>query len=360
MSKKLVVVAGGTGGHIFPGIAVAQYLKQQGWQVSWIGTADRMEAQVVPKHDIDIDFITVKGVRGNGLKRLIKAPFMVINAILQARKVLQQQRPDVVLAMGGYVTGPTGIAAKSLGIPLVIHEQNAIAGMSNKWLAKCANKVLAAFPSAFASGNSEVVGNPVRQSVAQVAVRNATSPINILVVGGSLGAQVLNCTLPATFKQLSQICEVHIWHQTGKGNLGTVTQAYQEQNFNTEQAKAAEFIDDMDAAYSWADIVICRAGALTVSEIAAAGKMALFVPFPHAVDDHQTANAQFLVSAEAALLMPQGQFKQDAIVDILRPFLAKPELIDQMAQRAKGLAILDATAHVAQHCEQVIDKKRAV
>ncbi len=360
MSKKLVVVAGGTGGHIFPGIAVAQYLLQQGWQVSWIGTADRMEAQVVPKHNIEIDFINVKGVRGNGLKRLIKAPLMVINAILQARKVLKQQRPDVVLAMGGYVTGPTGIAAKSLGIPLVIHEQNAVAGMSNKWLAKFANKVLAAFPSAFSAGNSEVVGNPVRQSVTQVVARSAKSPINILVVGGSLGAQVLNNTLPTTFKQLSQICELNIWHQTGKGHLGAVTQAYQEQNFNSEQAKAAEFIDDMDAAYSWADIVICRAGALTVSEIAAAGKMALFVPFPHAVDDHQTANAQFLVSAEAALLMSQGQFKQHAIVDMLRPFLAKPELIDQMAKRAKTLAILDATAYVAQHCEQVIDKKRAV
>lgn len=360
MSKKLVVVAGGTGGHIFPGIAVAQHLAQQGWQVSWIGTADRMEAQVVPKHNIDINFINVKGVRGNGLKRLIKAPFMVINAILQARKVLKQQRPDVVLAMGGYVTGPTGIAAKSLGIPLVIHEQNAVAGMSNKWLAKFANKVLAAFPSAFATGQSEVVGNPVRQSVTQVAVRNATSPINILVVGGSLGAQVLNSTLPTTFKQLSYICELNIWHQTGKGHLGAVTEAYTEQNFNTEQIRAAEFIDDMDTAYGWADIVICRAGALTVSEIAAAGKMALFVPFPHAVDDHQTANAQFLVSADAALLMPQGQFQQDAIVDMLRPFLAKPELIDQMAKRAKALAILDATAHVAQHCEQVIDKKRAV
>ena len=360
MSKKLIVVAGGTGGHIFPGIAVAQYLKQEGWQVSWIGTADRMEAQVVPKHDIAIDFINVKGVRGNGLKRLIKAPFMVINAIMQARNVLKRHRPDVVLAMGGYVTGPTGIAARSLGIPLVIHEQNAVAGMSNKWLAKFANKVLAAFPSAFEHGKSEVVGNPVRQSVAKVAIRHASSPINILVVGGSLGAQVLNSTLPSTFKVLSQITEINVWHQTGKGHLDAVTQAYKAQAFSTEQARATEFIDDMDAAYSWADIVICRAGALTVSEIAAAGKMALFVPFPHAVDDHQTANAQFLVAAEAALLMPQGQFNQAAIVDALKPYLVSPKLIDQMALRAKALATIDATAHVAQHCEQVTNKKRVV
>ena len=175
MSKKLVVVAGGTGGHIFPGIAVADYLRQQGWQVSWIGTPDRMEASVVPKHNIDIDFINVKGVRGNGLKRLIKAPFMVVNAVLQARKVLKEQRPDVVLAMGGYVTGPTGIAAKSLGIPLVIHEQNAVAGMSNKLLAKVATRVLAAFPSAFAQGQAELVGNPVRQSVMNIAKRDVSN-----------------------------------------------------------------------------------------------------------------------------------------------------------------------------------------
>ncbi|MBB1301751.1 undecaprenyldiphospho-muramoylpentapeptide beta-N-acetylglucosaminyltransferase [Pseudoalteromonas sp. SR44-8] len=350
MNKKLVVVAGGTGGHIFPGIAVADHLRQQGWQVSWIGTADRMEAQVVPKHNIEIDFINVKGVRGNGLARLVKAPFMVINAILQARKVLKKQQPDVVLAMGGYVTGPTGIAAKSLGIPLVIHEQNAVAGMSNKYLAKFANKVLAAFPQAFASGYSDVVGNPVRASVANVAMREVSSPVNVLVVGGSLGAQVLNQTLPAAFKQLSEEFQINTWHQTGKGHLGSVTQSYQQQGFSAEQAKVAEFIDDMDTAYSWADIVICRAGALTVSEIAAAGKMAVFVPFPHAVDDHQTANAKFLVDGNAALLMPQGQFNQHSIVELLRPYLAKPALISELAGNAKQLATLEATANVAWHC----------
>ncbi|MBQ4833855.1 undecaprenyldiphospho-muramoylpentapeptide beta-N-acetylglucosaminyltransferase [Pseudoalteromonas sp. MMG010] len=357
MSKKLVVVAGGTGGHIFPGIAVADYLKQQGWQVSWIGTPDRMEATVVPKHDIDIDFINVKGVRGNGIKRLIKAPFMVINAILQARKVLKKQRPDVVLAMGGYVTGPTGIAAKSLSIPLVIHEQNAVAGMSNKYLAKFANKVLAAFPTAFASNNVEVVGNPVRESVANVATRSVSSPINMLVVGGSLGAQVLNQTLPEAFNVLAQNNKLNVWHQTGRGHLNKVQNAYTEQGFTNETAKVAEFIDDMDGAYEWADIVICRAGALTVSEIAAAGKMAVFVPFPHAVDDHQTANAQYLVNAKGALLMPQPMFNQETLVALLTPYLANPSLINEMAEKAKKLAILDATASVAKHCEQVTVKR---
>ena len=357
MSKKCVVVAGGTGGHIFPGIAVADYLKAQGWQVTWIGTPDRMEASVVPKHNIEIDFINVKGVRGNGLKRLVKAPFMVINAILQARKVLKNQRPDVVLAMGGYVTGPTGIAAKSLGIPLVIHEQNAVAGMSNRWLSRFANRVLAAFPSAFDAGQAELVGNPVRQSVIDIATRDVSTPVNMLVVGGSLGAQVLNQTLPAAFKALNKTSAINVWHQTGKGHLNSVEQAYKTHMFESDNVKVAEFIDDMDTAYAWADIVICRAGALTVSEIAAAGKMAVFVPFPHAVDDHQTANAQYLVEADGALLMQQSVFNEQSIVALLTPYLVNPSLINKMANNAKKQAILDATASVAAHCEQVSNKR---
>ena len=356
MSKKLLVVAGGTGGHIFPGIAVADFLKQQGWQVSWIGTPDRMEATVVPKHNIEIDFINVKGVRGNGIKRLIKAPFMVMNAIFQARKILKAQKPDVVLAMGGYVTGPTGIAAKSLGIPLVIHEQNAVAGMSNRWLAKFANKVLAAFPSAFAKEQCEVVGNPVRASVANVTAKQTTTPINVLVVGGSLGAQVLNETLPTVFSELSALTTLNIWHQTGKNNEPNVTASYQHLGL-TENSKVAEFIDDMDSAYQWADLVICRAGALTVSEIAAAGRMALFVPFPHAVDDHQTANAKYLVTEQAALIMQQSEFNQAAVVELLTPYVNAPEKISTMASKAKQLAILDATANVAKRCEQLADRR---
>ena len=356
MSKKLLVVAGGTGGHIFPGIAVADFLKQQGWQVSWIGTPDRMEATVVPKHNIEIEFINVKGVRGNGVKRLIKAPFMVMNAIFQARKILKKQKPDVVLAMGGYVTGPTGLAAKSLGIPLVIHEQNAVAGMSNRWLAKFANKVLAAFPSAFAKEQCEVVGNPVRASVANVTAKKTTSPINVLVVGGSLGAQVLNETLPAVFSELSALTALNIWHQTGKNNEPNVTASYHQLGL-AENSKVAEFIDDMDSAYQWADLVICRAGALTVSEIAAAGRMALFVPFPHAVDDHQTANAKYLVAEQAALIMQQSEFNQAAVVELLTPYVSAPEKISTMASKAKQLAILDATANVAKRCEQLADRR---
>jgi len=350
MTKKLMVVAGGTGGHIFPGIAVAEYLKQQGWQVVWLGTADRMEAQVVPKHDIAIRFIEVKGVRGNGLKRLFVAPFMVLKAIWQARKVMQQERPDVLLGMGGYVTGPAGIAAKSLGIPLIVHEQNAVAGLSNKLLAKMANKVCAAFPSAFEDGVATLVGNPVRRNVSAIGHQFESEHCKILVVGGSLGASALNEQLPAVFAELQQVKPLSIWHQTGKGQLGGVTEQY---NKLALEAKVEQFIDDIDLAYAWADIVVCRAGALTVSEIAAAGKMALFIPFPHAVDDHQTANAGYLVDNQAALLLQQRDMETEVLVNMLRPYVENNELISEMAVRAKALAKLDATEQVANFCQQL-------
>ncbi len=351
MNKRLMVVAGGTGGHIFPGIAVADELKRQGWQVSWLGTRDRMEAEVVPAHGIDIDFIEVRGVRGNGLKRLIKAPLMILKAFFQARRVLKQRRPDVLLAMGGYVTGPAGLAAKSLGIPLVIHEQNAVAGMSNRWLARLADRVLGAFPSAF-PGKMEVVGNPVRESVAAIDGERKQGPVRILVVGGSLGAQALNETLPGAFVELNRDAALEVWHQTGKGHQASVSDAYKDCGFNV---RVDQFIDDMAAAYGWADMVVCRAGALTVSEIAAAGKMAVFVPYPHAVDDHQTANANYLVEEHAALLLPQWQMNRERLIELLTPYVQQPDLISEMAKKAKALAKLDATAQVALRCEQVTE-----
>lgn len=349
MNKSLVVVAGGTGGHIFPGIAVAHYLQAKQWQVSWIGTDDRMEADVVPKHGIEIDFIRAQGVRGNGIKRLIKAPFMVAKAFLDARHILKQRRPCAVLAMGGYVTGPVGLAAKSLGIPLVIHEQNAVAGMTNKLLAKLASSCLGAFPEALPQQNFKVVGNPVRESLMNISEPVVSSPINVLVVGGSLGAQVLNDTLPDVFASLHANYPLSVWHQTGKGRSSAVHEQYQTHKLD---AKASEFIDDMDAAYAWADIVICRAGALTVSEIAAAGRMALFVPFPHAVDDHQTANASYLVENEAALCRQQSDFNVQSVTELLAPYFQQPELMTEMGKRARALAKLDATQQVAQECEQ--------
>ncbi|PCK33558.1 undecaprenyldiphospho-muramoylpentapeptide beta-N-acetylglucosaminyltransferase [Pseudoalteromonas piscicida] len=353
MTKRLLVVAGGTGGHIFPGIAVAQFLQQQAWQVSWVGTADRMEADVVPRYGFEIDFIAMKGVRGNGIKRLVTAPFMVITAILAAKRILKQRKPDVVLAMGGYVTGPVGVAAKLLGIPLVIHEQNAVAGMSNKLLAKIANKVLAGFPGAFSEELADVVGNPVRASVAEITEKSPSVPLNILIVGGSLGAKALNDVVPEGLMKLQQQAgnlSLAVRHQSGKNNHHDVQQRYENAGVNAE---VSEFIHDMDAAYAWSDIVICRAGALTVSEIAAAGKMAIFVPFPHAVDDHQTANAQFLVSAGAAQLVQQSALNAEALMQMLLPLVTEPQKIAQMATKARQCGKSEATAKVAQVCTEL-------
>jgi UDP-N-acetylglucosamine--N-acetylmuramyl-(pentapeptide) pyrophosphoryl-undecaprenol N-acetylglucosamine transferase len=353
MSKKCVVVAGGTGGHIFPGIAVADYLKAQGWQVTWIGTPDRMEASVVPKHNIEIDFINVKGVRGNGLKRLVKAPFMVINAILQARKVLKNQRPDVVLAMGGYVTGPTGIAAKSLGIPLVIHEQNAIPGLTNRWLAKVANQVLSAFPNSFDRKDVIVCGNPVRKEISEIAepetrLTGRQGNVRILIVGGSLGALSLNKIVPLALAKLSQTIDIR--HQAGRAKLALVEQAYTVENI---KAESSEFITDMAEAYEWADLVICRAGALTIAELAAVGVASVLVPYPYAVDDHQTKNAEFLVDVGAAKLMPESDMTVDSLSDLISELLVSKNTLIKMAVAARLVAMTDAADIVANHCSEV-------
>lgn len=349
VSKHLMVVAGGTGGHIFPGIAVAEHMQQQGWTVSWVGTADRMEAQLVPKHGFEIDFVEVQGVRGNGITRLLKAPFMVLKAILAAKKIIKQRKPAVILAMGGYVTGPVGIAAKLSGVPLVIHEQNAVAGFSNKLLAKVANQVLAAFPNAF-ENNAEVVGNPVRVSVSSIAKKPQTEQLNVLVVGGSLGAQVLNERLPEVFSTLAKDFSLSVRHQSGRNNQDKLKTAYVGREFD---AQVDEFIHDMDEAYAWADLVICRAGALTVSEVAAAGKAALFVPLPHAVDDHQTANARYLVDQQGGLLMPQHDFTTERLVELLTPYFEQPSLLSEIADKAKQLAKFDATERVAKVCGEL-------
>ncbi|MBQ4812083.1 undecaprenyldiphospho-muramoylpentapeptide beta-N-acetylglucosaminyltransferase [Pseudoalteromonas luteoviolacea] len=356
MTKRILVAAGGTGGHIFPGIAVAQQLKDAGWEVSWVGTEDRMEAQVVPKHGFDIDFITVKGLRGNGVKRLLQAPLMVFKAIIAAKHILKKHKPDVVLTMGGYVTGPVGVAAKLLGVPLVIHEQNAVAGFSNKMLAKFASRVLCAFKGAFPEARCDVVGNPIRDSVTQIQPKTIAQNINFLVVGGSLGAKVLNDTLPTIFNTLHKRkhCELSVWHQSGRGNEQDVATRYRDSQFTYN---VDEFIENMDQAYDWADIIICRAGALTVSEVAAAGKMAVFVPLPHAVDDHQTQNASTLVDEGAALLVPQTELNEPNMVNLLEPYLCEPSRIEAKSQKAKSCAQLSATSTVVEIIKEMTSRR---
>ncbi|MGP2414657.1 undecaprenyldiphospho-muramoylpentapeptide beta-N-acetylglucosaminyltransferase [Pantoea ananatis] len=342
--KRLMVMAGGTGGHVFPGLAVAHHLKAQGWEVRWLGTADRMEADLVPKHGIDIDFIRISGLRGKGIKALLLAPVRIFNAWRQARKIIKAWKPDVVLGMGGYVSGPGGLAAWSCGVPVVLHEQNGIAGLTNKWLAKIATKVMQAFPGAFP--HAEVVGNPVRTDVLALPspaqrLAGRSGAIRILVVGGSQGARILNQTVPQIAALLGE--QITVWHQTGKGALHDVQHAYQQAG--QDHQKVTEFIDDMAAAYAWADVVICRSGALTVSEIAAAGLPAIFVPFQHK-DRQQYWNALPLEGAGAAKIFEQPQFTAEAVAETLRHW-DRPTLL-AMAEKAHEVAVPDATERVAQ------------
>lgn len=343
-AKRLMVMAGGTGGHVFPGLAVAHYLQAQGWQIRWLGTADRMEAQLVPQHGIEIDFIRISGLRGKGIKALLGAPFRILRAVLQARRIMRAYRPDAVLGMGGYVSGPGGLAAWLCGIPVVLHEQNGIAGLTNRWLAKIAKRVLQAFPGAFP--DAPVVGNPVREAVLALPapaqrLAGRSGPIRVLVVGGSQGARILNQTLPPVAARLGD--RVTLWHQTGKGAQQEVEAEYQR--LGLHEHRVSEFIDDMAAAYAWADVVVCRSGALTVSEIAAAGLPALFVPFMHK-DRQQYWNAASLARAGAASIIEQPDFNVETVVETLAGW-DRPTLL-LMAEKARAAAIADATQRVAQ------------
>ncbi|MCG9640775.1 undecaprenyldiphospho-muramoylpentapeptide beta-N-acetylglucosaminyltransferase [Vibrio sp. Isolate34] len=343
-NKKLLVMAGGTGGHVFPGLAVAKKLQQQGWEIRWLGTADRMEADLVPKHGIEIDFIKVKGLRGQGISKLIKAPFQIINAILQARQHIKAWQPDVVLGMGGYVSGPGGIAAWLSGIPVVLHEQNAVAGLTNQWLSKIAKKVFQAFPGAFPT--AEVVGNPVREDVVALAepeqrMAERDGDIRILVMGGSQGAKILNDTLPVTMAQLGE--GFTVMHQAGKNNQQQVIEQYK--SHSVDNVQVTEFIDDVAQAYEWADLLVCRSGALTVSEVSAAGVGSIFVPFMHK-DRQQALNADHLVECGAALMIEQPQLTADKLANTIAG-LDRNEL-KMMAAKARQAAKLDADVTVAE------------
>ncbi|MDN0123150.1 undecaprenyldiphospho-muramoylpentapeptide beta-N-acetylglucosaminyltransferase [Yersinia aleksiciae] len=343
-TKRLMVMAGGTGGHVFPGLAVAHHLMAQGWQVRWLGTADRMEASLVPQHGIEIDFIQISGLRGKGLMAQLTAPVRIYRAVRQAKKIMRDYQPDVVLGMGGYVSGPGGLAAWLCGVPVVLHEQNGIAGLTNRWLARIAKKVLQAFPGAFP--DADVVGNPVRTDVLALPLpaerlAGREGPIRVLVIGGSQGARILNQTMPQVAATLGE--QVTVWHQVGKGALPEVLQAYQQAG-QGDKHQVVEFIDDMAAAYAWADVVVCRSGALTVSEVAAAGLPAIFVPFQHQ-DRQQYWNALPLEKAGAAKIIEQPQFTAQAVSSLLADWDRATLLA--MAERARTVAIPDATERVA-------------
>ena len=349
--KTLMVMAGGTGGHIFPGIAVAEELRAQGWRIVWMGNPDGMEARIVPQRGYETAWVRFGALRGKGLLRKLLLPVNLLSGFWQALRALRRVQPDVVLGMGGYITFPGGMMASLLGRPLVLHEQNSVAGLANRVLAKVADRVLSGFPAVL--DNAEWLGNPVRADITAVlppAERYAgrTGPLRVLVVGGSLGAAALNETVPQALARLEPEARPIVVHQAGERQIEALRAAYARVQVEGE---LRPFIDDMAAAYAEADLVICRAGALTVAELAAAGVASLLVPFPHAVDDHQTGNARFLADRGAAYLLPQTELSPDRLAGILSS-LDRGRLLN-MAEHARALAKPLAAAAVAHVCAEL-------
>ncbi len=351
--RSVLIMAGGTGGHVFPALAAAECLRERGAPVIWLGVRTGLEATLVPKAGIPMEWIEVAGLRGKGLRRRLLTPFMLARALWQARAVLRRLQPAVVLGMGGFVSGPGGIMARLLGIPLVVHEQNAIAGLTNRILARLANRVLEAFPGTFPSQRQALtVGNPVRQAIADLpppAERFAgrEGPTRLLVLGGSQGALALNQLVPQALALLGDTERPEVWHQAG-GRLQDAAQtAYAQAGM---VVRLTPFIDDMAEAYGWADVVLCRAGALTIAELAAAGVGSVLVPFPFAVDDHQTANARFLEQGGAALLIQQAELTTERLATLLRELGSDRTRLLNMAEAARRLAKVDAAEQVARVC----------
>jgi UDP-N-acetylglucosamine--N-acetylmuramyl-(pentapeptide) pyrophosphoryl-undecaprenol N-acetylglucosamine transferase len=347
-----MVIAGGTGGHVFPGLAVAEYLRRHSVEVVWMGTRIGLEAGVVPAAGFAIEWVSVRGVRRRGVLAWLFLPVALIAAMAQALRIMLRQRPDVVLAMGGFVAGPGGLIAWLLRKPLLIHEQNAIPGLTNRWLSLLASDVLSGFPNAFRNiPSAKHVGNPVRRDIAALppppddAARKGS--LCLLVLGGSQGAQVFNTTVPEALRAWRFNDHTEIWHQCGNKWLETTRAAY---NGLPVLARVNAFIEDMASAYRWADLVICRAGAMTIAEICAAGRAAILVPYPHAVDEHQHANARFLAEREAAILLPQEQFVATALREMLERFAAHRELLVKMAYEARRCAMPDAAETIGELC----------
>ncbi len=345
-AKTFMVMAGGTGGHIFPALAVAQELQAQGHRIVWLGSEGAMETRLVPQYNIPLETLSIKGIRGNGIKRKLLLPFTLVKTIAAARRIIRRYNVDAVIGFGGFVSFPGGIAARLCGLPLIVHEQNAIAGLSNKVLSHFASQVMYAFPQVFTNQNG-LVGNPVRADIASLtppAQRFAgrQGVLNILVVGGSLGADILNKVVPQAMALLPESQRPNLLHQSGRNKLAQLQHQYAECGV---KAECVEFITDMVSAYREADLVICRAGALTIAELTAAGLGAILVPYPHAVDDHQTANAQYMVKDGAAVLMPQTSLNAQSLQTVLAD-LSREQCL-QMAEKARALAQPDSVAKVA-------------
>lgn len=349
-NRTILIMAGGTGGHIMPGLAVADHMKLLGWRVVWMGNPDSMEARLVPARGYEMVPVRFAALRGKGVIRKLLLPLNLLRGFWQARREIKRIQPNVVLGMGGFITFPGGMMAVVAGVPLVLHEQNSIAGLANRVLAGVADRILTGFPGVLRKG--AWIGNPVRPEITRLPApadryREHAGPLRVLVVGGSLGAAVLNETVPKALALLPEAERPTVIHQSGEKHLQFLGQAYAQAGV---RAHLLPFIDDMAGAYAWADLVICRAGALTVAELAAAGVASVLVPFPHAVDDHQTGNARFLSSAGAAILLPQSELTPERLADLRH--LSRQQLL-QMAEQARSLARPAATVDVASVCVEM-------
>jgi UDP-N-acetylglucosamine--N-acetylmuramyl-(pentapeptide) pyrophosphoryl-undecaprenol N-acetylglucosamine transferase len=353
---SVLIMAGGTGGHVYPGLAVARVLHHRGVDVVWLGTRQGLEAKLVPPAGFHMEWISIKGLRGRGVSGWLLLPFRMLFAMTQALSVFLRRRPSVVLSMGGFVAGPGGIIAWLLRRPLIIHEANAVPGFTNRVLSAFAQRVLSGFPGTFGNRPGvKHVGNPVRKEIYQLPapeqrLAGRHGRLRILVIGGSQGARALNRVVADTYRTMSTDMRPELWHQCGSRWLDETRSAYGDL---AESVQLVEFIEDMAEAYRWADIVLCRSGAMTVAELAAAGIGAVLVPFPYATDDHQTANAAYLADRSAAILVPEKECTVSRLEEIIGQLTQNREAVLQMAHHARECAVPDADVAVALVCEEL-------
>jgi len=356
--STLLIMAGGTGGHVYPALAVAERLRELGVKVVWLGTRRGLEARVVPAADIPIEWVRIRGLRGSGWLRRLTMPFVLVAAVIQCVAVVLRVRPVALLGMGGFVAGPGGLAAWVLRKPLLIHESNADAGMTNRWLARLADRVMAGFPGAFGERVAvEVTGNPVRKAIAGVPaperrLRGREGRLRLLVVGGSQGARVFNTTVAEALAAMPAESRAEVLHQCGRDHAAETRATYDAHGVD---GRVEEFIEDMAAAYEWADVVLCRAGAMTVSELAAAGAASILVPYPFAAGDHQSYNARFLAAAGAAIVVPQSEYSPARLAEVLAQLANQRGQVLEMARNARAEARFDATDRVVAICREALD-----
>ena len=355
---RVMIMAGGTGGHVFPALAVADELLAVDAKISWLGTRRGIESELVPSRDLAITYLDIEGIRGRGVMALIRAPLLLFRSIRQALSLLNEFKPQVVLGMGGFASGPGAVAAKLKGIPVVIHEQNSVAGTTNRLSAHIARRVMQGFPNTLTNG--EWCGNPVRPEIAnllppQERLAKRKGKASLLVLGGSRGALAINRLLPEALGRIDARVRPNVIHQTGRDHLQGTIDAYQEQGLNLKNGKinVVPFIDAMEDAYAWADFVICRAGALTIAELTAVGLGSLLIPFPHAIDDHQTCNGELLVVQGAATMIQQSALTPEILANEINAICTQPERRLNMAMRARELAKIGAAQQVAKACIEV-------